>query len=223
MKMKSIVVLVLSGLLAFTITGCSGSNESNPSTQELEKKIAALEKENTELKEKLKVDGETAKEQSEPADKADKAPEAANQTIEVNKAKTIDGFAELTITGAKFANKIVPSKPDSFYTYYEVKDTANTYFDVVIKVKSLLTTGKGSNEFVSVKVVYDDKYEYDPFTTIEKNGGSDFTYTNITEIEPLKTGTLHYIAEVPAGVAKDKKPIKVIISCNGEDYTYTYR
>ncbi|TQR45316.1 hypothetical protein C7Y44_12180 [Paenibacillus popilliae] len=202
------------------MTGCSGSNESNPSTQELEKKIAALEKENTELKEKLKADGETAKEQSEPADKA---AEAANQTIEVNKAKTIDGFAELTITGAKFANKIVPSKPDSFYTYYEVKDTANTYFDVVIKVKSLLTTGKRSNEFVSVKVVYDDKYEYDPFTTIEKNGGSDFTYTNITEIEPLKSGTLHYIAEVPAGVAKDKKPIKVIISCNGEDYTYTYR
>lgn len=151
------------------------------------------------------------------------APAANGKVIEAKKPLEIADFAELTIQGAKFANKITPPNPDSFYSYYEVKDASNTYFDTVIKVKSLLTEGKSADEFVSVKVVYDNKYEYNAFSTIEDKGGADFTYTNITSIEPLKTGTLHFIAEVPAEVAKDKKPIQVIVSTNGEDYTYTYR
>lgn len=228
MRKKPAAILLASLLLALSIAGCSSST----STEALEQKIAALEKENAELKANSvknadgqksnaedKTKEEAVKEEAPPA----KAPEADNKVIEVNKAKEIADFAELTIKGAKFATKIEPPKPNSFYSYYEVKDAANTYFDVVIKVKSLLTVGKSADDFASVKVVYDDKYEYKAFSVIEEDGGGNFTYTNITRIEPLKAGTLHFLAEVPAEVAKDKKSIKVIISCNGEDYTYTYR
>lgn len=226
MRKKPIAVLLASLLLALSIIGCSSSNTS---TEVLEQKIAALEKENAELKADLaknaggqkantdeKTKEEVVKEEVPPA----KVPGADNKVIEVNKAKEIADFAELTIKGAKLATKIETPKPNSFFSYYEVKDASNTYFDVVIKVKSLLTVGKSADDFVSVKVMYDDKYEYNAFSVIEKDGGGDFTYTNITRIEPLKAGTLHFLAEVPVEVAKDKKPIKVIISCNGEEYTY---
>ena len=199
MRKKSAAISIATLLLGMTVAGCSGGDSA---TADLEKKIEALEKENAELKAAMGNPG---------AGKADA------------EKKEIADFAELTIQGAKFANKITPPNPDSFYSYYEVKDASNTYFDTVIKVKSLLTEGKSADEFVSVKVVYDNKYEYNAFSTIEDKGGADFTYTNITSIEPLKTGTLHFIAEVPAEVAKDKKPIQVIVSTNGEDYTYTYR
>ncbi|MBG9793739.1 phage lipoprotein [Paenibacillus dendritiformis] len=215
------------------MAGCSGGDSA---TADLEKKIEALEKENAELKAALgnldagKADAEnkenagndSAGKSEEKSDK-EAAPAAKGKVIEAKKPLEIADFAELTIQGAKFANKITPPNPDSFYSYYEVKDASNTYFDTVIKVKSLLTEGKSADEFVSVKVVYDNKYEYNAFSTIEDKGGADFTYTNITSIEPLKTGTLHFIAEVPAEVAKDKKPIQVVVSVNGEDYTYTYR
>lgn len=195
-----------------------------------------MEKENAELKaamgnpgagkadaEKKENAGNDSAGKSEEKSDHEAAPAANGKVIEAKKPLEIADFAELTIQGAKFANKITPPNPDSFYSYYEVKDASNTYFDTVIKVKSLLTEGKSADEFVSVKVVYDNKYEYNAFSTIEDKGGADFTYTNITSIEPLKTGTLHFIAEVPAEVAKDKKPIQVIVSTNGEDYTYTYR
>lgn len=216
-----------------TVAGCSGGDSA---TADLEKKIEALEKENAELKaamgnpgagkadaEKKENAGNDSAGKSEEKSDHEAAPAANGKVIEAKKPLEIADFAELTIQGAKFANKITPPNPDSFYSYYEVKDASNTYFDTVIKVKSLLTEGKSADEFVSVKVVYDNKYEYNAFSTIEDKGGADFTYTNITSIEPLKTGTLHFIAEVPAEVAKDKKPIQVIVSTNGEDYTYTYR
>ncbi|NKI23428.1 hypothetical protein HFN20_19700 [Paenibacillus dendritiformis] len=215
------------------MAGCSGGDSA---TADLEKKIEALEKENAELKaamgnpgagkadaEKKENAGNDSAGKSEEKSDHEAAPAANGKVIEAKKPLEIADFAELTIQGAKFANKITPPNPDSFYSYYEVKDASNTYFDTVIKVKSLLTEGKSADEFVSVKVVYDNKYEYNAFSTIEDKGGADFTYTNITSIEPLKTGTLHFIAEVPAEVAKDKKPIQVIVSTNGEDYTYTYR
>ncbi|MCE5171897.1 hypothetical protein LQV63_21690 [Paenibacillus profundus] len=190
-KKKPIAVLLALLLLALSITGCSSSNTW---TESLEQKIAALEKENAEFKEdlaknaggqKANADDKTFTEELPSA----KAPGADNKVIEVNKAKEITDFAELTIKGAKFATKIEPPKSNSFYSYYEVKDASNTYFDVVIKVKSLLTVGKSADDFVSVKVMYDDKYEYNAFSVIEKDGGGDFTYTNITRIEPLKAGT----------------------------------
>lgn len=224
MTKKTLALTIASGLLAASLTGCTSSNAD---VQALEQKIAALEKENAELKAKdsKNADAPANKEKEKEAESENTTTAAAkdDKTIEANKAIKVGDFAEFTVTGAKFGTKIVPPKPDRFYTYYEVKDQANTYFDVVVKVKSLLTIGKGSDEFVSVKVVYDDKYEYDPFSAIEEKGGGDFTYTMITKIEPLKTGTLHFISEVPAEIAKDKKPIKVLITCNGEEYTYKYR
>ncbi|WP_240765101.1 hypothetical protein [Paenibacillus dendritiformis] len=233
MRKKAAAISIATLLLGMTVAGCSGGDSA---TAELEKKIAALEKENAELKATLgnadasKADGEKKENagndsagKSEETSDNDSAPGDKAKVIEAKKPLEIADFAELTIQGAKFANKIAPPNPDSFYSYYEVKDASNTYFDTVIKVKSLLTEGKSADEFVSVKVIYDNKYEYNAFSTIEDKGGADFTYTNITSIEPLKTGTLHFIAEVPAEVAKDKKPIQVIISSNGEDYTYTYR
>ncbi|MDU5143702.1 MAG: hypothetical protein E6230_16115 [Paenibacillus dendritiformis] len=233
MRKKSAAISIATLLLGMTVAGCSGGDSA---TADLEKKIEALEKENAELKAAMgnpgagKADAENKENagndsagKSEEKSDNEAAPAANGKVIEAKKPLEIADFAELTIQGAKFANKITPPNPDSFYSYYEVKDASNTYFDTVIKVKSLLTEGKSADEFVSVKVVYDNKYEYNAFSTIEDKGGADFTYTNITSIEPLKTGTLHFIAEVPAEVAKDKKPIQVIVSTNGEDYTYTYR
>jgi len=233
LRKKSAAISIATLLLGMTVAGCSGGDSA---TADLEKKIEALEKENAELKAAMgnpgagKADAENKENagndsagKSEEKSDNEAAPAANGKVIEAKKPLEIADFAELTIQGAKFANKITPPNPDSFYSYYEVKDASNTYFDTVIKVKSLLTEGKSADEFVSVKVVYDNKYEYNAFSTIEDKGGADFTYTNITSIEPLKTGTLHFIAEVPAEVAKDKKPIQVIVSTNGEDYTYTYR
>lgn len=144
-------------------------------------------------------------------------------TITKGNALVIDDYAEITINNNVFGKQISPPNPSSMYTYYKNEEEGEVYLDTSISVKSLLTTGQSSDEFVDVKIIYDEKYEYKTFSTIEDRGGEDFTYTNITSIEPLKTGTLHFLASVPEQVEKDGKPLKAIITVKGQTYEQIIR
>ncbi len=144
-------------------------------------------------------------------------------SIDNGEMVVIEDFAEFTITNTVFSKRIDPPSPGSFYTYYEAKEEGTTYLDTVILIKSLLTSGKSSDEFASVKVIFNEKYEYKTFSTIEDKGGSDFTFTNITSIEPLKSGTLHFLAEVPEEVEKGEEPVSVIVTVKEKDYIYKVR
>lgn len=132
----------------------------------------------------------------------------------------MDDYCEFKITNTKFAKKIIPPNPDGMYTYYEAKEPGTTYFDTTINIKNLLTSGKTSDEFLSVKVIYDGKYEYNTFATIEENNGTEFTYANITSIEPLKNGVLHFLAEVPEEIEKDTKTLETIITANKQQFKF---
>ncbi|WP_025114564.1 hypothetical protein [Lysinibacillus fusiformis] len=135
----------------------------------------------------------------------------------------VDNYAEITINNNVFGKQISPPNPSSMYTYYQNEEEGEVYLDTIISVKSLLITGQSSDGFVEVKIIYDGKYEYTTFSTIEDRGGADFTFTNITSIEPLKTGTLHFIASVPEQVEKDGKPLKAILTVKGKVYEQIIR
>ncbi|AJA42535.1 hypothetical protein phiCT453A_45 (endogenous virus) [Clostridium phage phiCT453A] len=192
--MKKIMSIVFAALLVFTFNACDQKNPAKDgNTTETSAKNTSVEK-NVDKK------------------KADYK--------EINKGDLvkIDDYCEFKIINTKFAKKIVPPKPEGMHTYYEAEEAGTTYFDTTINIKSLLTSGKSADEFLSVKVIYDGKYEYNTFSTIEENGGSNFTYTNITSIEPLKNGILHFLAEVPEGVEKDNKTLEVIITANKQQF-----
>lgn len=143
----------------------------------------------------------------------------------INKGEviTVEDFCEFSVENTKISSRIDPPNPGGFYTYYEVKDTANKYLDVTVKIKSLLTSGKTSDEFAKVKIKYNDKYEYRTFSAIEENGGSNFTYTNITSIEPLKTEVLHFLGEIPKEVEDSSSPLVAEITISGKAYQYSIR
>lgn len=150
-------------------------------------------------------------------------PKVEKVYIENGEMVVIDDFSEFTITDTKFAKKIEPPNPASFHTYYEAKEEGTTYLDTVITFKSLLTSGKSADEFASVEVTFDDKYEYRTFSIIEESGGSNFTFTNITSIEPLKNGTIHYLAEVPDEVESGTEPLTITVTINGKEYLHKVR
>lgn len=227
------LILFCCFLLCLTtlLVSCSNDNSKELTSQidELKKQVDNLTSENQTLKDQLAQataaaaqNEAQAAEDASPSQQSEPTPEST-PVIELNKTLVVKDFAEITLTKAKFTSKVVPPKPDSYYSYYEVKDPANIYLETVIKVKSLLTSEKGAEEFAAVSVKYDDKYDYDSFSTIEESGGSNFTYTNITSIEPLKNGILHFIAELPKEASKDQKSIKITVTIQGENYIYTMR
>lgn len=202
--MKKIILLF--GLtLLLTACGTSDSTKGTTDSETIKKTDTTDVKEND----------------AEPVDAVVNEPQTPK--VNLNEVVTITDFAEFAVKGNVFGKVINPPSPGSFYTYYENKEVDQIYLDTIISIKSLLTSGKSSDEFASVKIIYDSKYEYSTFSSIEDAGGSDFTYTNITDIEPLQNGVLHYLASVPSSIESDGKPLKAIITINGTEYEQIIR
>ncbi|MFF2019552.1 bZIP transcription factor [Paenibacillus sp. NPDC058177] len=233
MKVKKISMLMSTIVLAVSLTGCSGNNTSaaGEEAEQLKTQIAKLQEENKQLTEennKLKEAATavtTASEEEPEKAQSDNANPAGEETKAIVKGQplVLDGVAEYTVTKTSFTKKIVPSKPGTFYTYYEAKEPDTTYLAITLKVKNLGGSGKGADTFADITVKYDNQYEYRTSSTIENKGGEDFTYTNITSVEPLKYGTLVFFATVPTEVQTSDKPLYADINIEGQSYRYTIR
>jgi hypothetical protein len=239
MKVKTGGLWIAAAMLAVSVAGCSSgnSNSAGENTEKLKTELSKLQDENNFLKEEnerlkklatgvpVTASGDTeAAEPVSDSGSANTAGSGEEQTAIVKGTPlVIDGVAEYTITKTSFAKKVIPSKPGSFYTYYEAKEPGTTYLAITLKVKNLAGEAMDAESVADVEVKYDNNYEYGTFSTMEENGGEDFTYTNISEIEPLKNGTLVYLAEVPDEVETGGKPLYAEFKIEGETYRYTIR
>lgn len=141
-------------------------------------------------------------------------------TLEYSQTIVEDDFAEMTLIKAEFSNIVKPTNASGYYSYYEVKDAAKTYAHIVIAFKNLQTNSSAADRMAHIELVYDNKYSYSGFATIEEDGGRDFTYTSITNIAPLDMGTIHYLVEVPLEVRDSEKTLAVIVTFNKASYSF---
>lgn len=136
---------------------------------------------------------------------------------------TIPDLCEFTVNYAELKKEVLPPNPASFYNYYKEED-GSTYLDISVSIKNTRTTARTADEFGVVKAICGSGYEYDTFSTIEESGGGNFTYTNITNIDPLMTGVVHYIASIPNELADDSSiPISLELSILDNEYTMKVR
>lgn len=220
--MKRLYFALLALGLSVCLVGCSSSSDSTVKIEQLEQENAALKDENSKLKNELN----TYKEQEvQVANEEKKAQEEKNQYKQINigDTVTVENYGEFVIEACNLTQKITPPNPASFYNYYEVKDPQEIYLDVVMKFKNTSTIGIGADEITDVKVIYSNGYEYSSFSTIEESGGSDFTYTNITTIEPLKSSRLHYIATLPIEAKDSQESIKIQFTVYNNKYELQVR
>lgn len=236
MKLKSGGLWLAAAMLAVTVTGCSSdkAGAGRESMEKLKTEMSELQKENKFLKDendRLKeslVKPVTAEEEGGTAELLNNGSSAAAadsgqdyKLIVKGTPLTIDETGEYTITKTSFSKKVTPSNPGSFYTYYEAKEPGTTYLAITLKVKNLAGQAIAADKVADVEIKYDNKYEYNTFATMEKNGGEDFTYTNISTIGPLKNGTLVFLAEVPDEVKSSGKPLYADFNIESETYRYT--
>lgn len=145
--------------------------------------------------------------------------------LTLNSPLSINDYGRLTVTGANFRDRIDPPNQGNKYftSYYEVDDPKMTYAHLILSFYN--STGKGisAEKIASVKVIYDNNYEYHCSSTIEEDNGTDFTYTSITNIDPLTTGVIHYLCSVPDEVGSSGKPVVFVVNFNGTNYSYQVR
>ncbi|WP_342414579.1 bZIP transcription factor [Paenibacillus sp. FSL R10-2782] len=216
MKIVTSIMVVAAFL---TISACSSGNtevSKDNQVQKLQAELATAKKENEALKSVSNGNSQSADSKIEAA--TDKYP-----TISKGTPVTIKDYAEITVKDTKFAKKIIPSNASGLYSLYESKEADSTYFALILKAKNLGSSGVDSSKVAIVNLKFDNKYDYETFSTIEEKGGEDFGYTRGTDIDPLKTATLYYLVKVPNEVAKSTKPLNAEILVQDKIYNYKVR
>ena len=214
---KRILAFVMAGTICLSLAACGGNGDSsagsNADTSALEARIAELEAENEALRAQI----------SEGSTGGETTPAPEGETISLGAAYTIPDLCEFTVDYADLKKEVLPPNPTSFYTYYQEED-GMTYIDVAISTKNLRTTARRADDFGKVTAVCGTGYEYTGFSTIEEKNGGNFTYTNITDVDPLETAVIHYIISIPNEIADDTSaPITLYITMLDVEYILPVR
>lgn len=222
--MKKLLALFCACFFLIGLAACSSDGNSSEQIGELEKRIQELEEENTNLREQLESLGTTDEPEDQSAEQPEDTEETVDaETIELGSTVTIPDLCDFTVNYADLKKEVLPPNPGSYYSYYQEED-GMTYIDVAISVKNLRTTARVADEFGTVKAICGDGYEYDSYSIIEEPGGVDFTYTNITSVDPLETAVLHYLVSFPNELADDPTSSIVLeITMLDNDYILTLR
>lgn len=153
----------------------------------------------------------------------EKKPEFVAEELSIGETYIIPDLCEFTVNYSELKKEVTPLNPKGYYTYYPEED-GKTYIDLSISIKNTRTTRRNADQFGIVKAICGDGYEYNGFSTIEESNGSNFTYTNITDVDPLETATIHYLNSIPNELADDNTiPIKLEITILNQNYILNMR
>ncbi len=172
------------------------------------------------------------KEETKPTENITKVEDKGNGNISQEETKkekiitntdkvTIEENCEFNVVSHNFTKDIMPPNPDSWYHHIESKSDTQIYSNLIIDIKNLQGNARKQDSIMSVKLKYDDKYEYTCQTVTEEKGGGDLeTYTNLYNIDPLSTMKYHFVVEVPLEIKDSDKTLKAIITVGSQEYVY---
>lgn len=155
----------------------------------------------------------------------------SDEILEPTEVKMMDkvvvqDYIEFTIQSNNFGKIINPSNsgPTTTPNYKFNGNKGEIYLDILVTLRNISTTDLSeADDFMDIKIIYDEREEFNSFTSFEKFGESKFTSLNNSSIKPLQTRVVHFLTSVPASIEKDGKPLKAVITANGENYEYVIR
>lgn len=135
---------------------------------------------------------------------------------------TIADVCEFFVDYTAITSKVVPPSPASYYTYYDA-ESGKVYVDICFAYKNLESSAAGADEVVSATLIYGGKYQYKGFSIIEENNRGDFTYSNITSIDPLSQEYVHYLFALPKEAESSGAKIDIQFTIGSNKYLFNVR
>jgi uncharacterized lipoprotein YehR (DUF1307 family) len=144
--------------------------------------------------------------------------------ITTGKTVTINDVCAFSLDSFSVTKTVNPPHPNSYYYYFEAPDNS-VFVDVKMTIKNLASSAVRMDEVVDgVKVIYDDKYEYNcQFVTESDNGGNLEQFTSLYSVNPLVTLKYHMIAELPSSATNDGKSLEAVVTADGQEFHCTLR
>lgn len=203
--MKKVLIAIICGVFALSITGCSYSEVIG-------------NKKNNDTNTGVSNNQEDTKKQSK--------EETKGIDVSIGQNIQYDDNYNISFIESSFKQKVEPSNPDSYYNYFEPKDTSsNTFLVLKTVIKNLGTETLDGEKLPKAKLIYDGKYKYDAQLITEEDDGSDLdSYSWYMDIDPLKTKKIWYLVEVPKEVETNTQATLVMqYQINGKTYNVKLR
>ena len=148
-----------------------------------------------------------------------KPPADTSEPASLNTPFSKSGVAEITIKGAEFTDKVIPTSPRSYYTYYKA-DEGKVYFVINAVLKNLQKEKEDMDRLVKVDAVYGDGYKYRCMLLRDRNGDLEGLYEYI---DPLQPENVKIAVQLPAEAANNTLPIKIIFDFSTQKNVFTFR
>ena len=127
----------------------------------------------------------------------------------------IEEFGRLEYLGYEFTKMLKPSNTSGAYSYYNCETEGNTYLVLNFDLINYGTAGIPAESFVSVRAMFDGKYEYTGFVSREKTDRKGFS--TFDEIAPLESATVVGVIEIPESLMET--PFEISVMFNNTEYT----
>ena len=213
------IILVFLAVVSFGIGGIVELGNKKSVNTVTETKTVVEKEEETQNKASGTVSG-TVTEKDKPVVKDNKEVEKIEQ-IALNQVVSTEDY-EFTLNRVEFSYKVEPDNPPSWYTYYDAPEN-EVYIYVNASVKNKMKQSVKCDEVYSVTVDYNGGYTYKGFNIANDTDG-DFTYANITSVEPLQTLGVHCLIACPEEVETSEHPVLLKFTLkDGTKFEYVMR
>lgn len=140
-------------------------------------------------------------------------------SVSMDQEIKLEDVASFMLLDTNYTADVLPPNTSGFYTHYPIDDPANDiYFVVYCNLTNISASDIGADDMISMKAIFDGKYEYNANMALEEKDGTGFDYANITSIAPLETRKGVFMFEVPKSV--QDMSVELSIYFYGNEYSY---
>jgi len=141
-------------------------------------------------------------------------------SISMDQEIEVEDVASFKLLDTNYTVDVLPPNTSGYYTHYSVDDPANDiYFVVYCDLTNLSASNISADDMISIKAIFDDKYEYNANMALEEKDGTGFDYASITSVGPLETRKGVFMFEIPKKV--QDMSVELSIYFYGSEYSFT--
>ena len=217
-KISALIFIVIAAL-SFIAGAIIDAGENNKTVTTTKTTTTSTVSDTAEKAPENKAKGTVSKKSSVTV--TDTEPKEEITDITLNQTASTEKY-DFTLNKVEFSYKVEPDNPPSWYTYYDAPEN-EVYLYINASVKNNQKQSVRCDEVYSVTADYNNGYTYKGFNIADDTDG-DFTYANITSIEPLQTLGVHCLIACPQEVETSESPLFLTITLkDGSKFKYTVR
>lgn len=138
--------------------------------------------------------------------------------VSLNEVIKVEDVASFKILSTTFTTDVLPPNTSGYYYHYPIDDpSSDIYFVVYCDLSNYASTATDSDDMISIRAIFDGKYEYTARMVLEKKDGTGFDFGE--NINPLETRKAVYMFEVPQTV--QDMDCELSIYFYGNEYSFT--